>query len=186
MSTKNQPALKQHYREKVKKDLMESRGYKNGHQVPSILKVVINSAIDSSSDKSYATDLAKDIGLITGQKPVITKARKSISNFKLRQGMPNGVKVTMRGNAMYDFLYRLIGIALPSIRDFRGVAKKLDGRGNYTIGIEDHSIFPEITVDTNRSKNIGMDITIVTSANSDEEGVELLAGMGMPFRKNNA
>lgn len=182
MKEQKKPALKKHYLEGVMKDLMSSRGYKNSHQVPVIEKVVVNSAINSSADKNYITDLSKDMGLITGQKPIVTKAKKSISNFKLRQGMPNGVKVTLRGNDMYEFLCRLLSIALPAIRDFRGVPNKLDGRGNYTIGITDHSIFPEITVDPNRS-NIGMDITIVTTAETDEEGKELLSLMGLPFRK---
>ena len=157
-------------------------GYKNIHQVPVIEKVVINSGTDAANDKTWVGEVAKDIEKIAGQKPVITKARKSISNFKVRQGMPLGVKVTMRGNVMYEFLMRFIAVALPGVRDFRGTANKLDGSGNYTIGITDHSIFPEITSDSNR-KTIGMDVTIVTSAGNDKEAKALLMLLGMPFRK---
>jgi large subunit ribosomal protein L5 len=164
---------------------MKSRGYKNVMQVPKIAKIVLNSGVGTSSDKNVINDIAKDIGLITGQKPIITKARLSISNFKLREGMSVGVKVTLRGKSMWEFLYRLISVSLPLIRDFRGIGKKMDGHGNYTLGITDHTIFPEINVDTHKHL-VGMDVSIVTTASNDEEGLELLTLLGMPFRKPNA
>ncbi len=181
----NQPALKSFYFEKVVPALKEKRGYKNPHQVPAIEKIVLNSGVSASLDKNAVTDTAKDIGLIVGQKPVITKARVSIANFKLREGMPVGVKVTLRGDRMYEFLHRLLAVALPSIRDFRGVPTKLDGRGNYNLGITDHTIFPEISIE-NVKRTVGMDITIVTTADTDEEGRELLSLFGMPFRRQEA
>ena len=136
-------------------------------------------------DKNGVIELRNDIASIAGQSPVVVKAKVSVSNFKLREGMPVGVKVTLRGNGMWDFLLRLIAIALPNIRDFRGVPSKLDGNGNYTLGIIDHSIFPEINVERQRV-NTGMDICIVTTAKSDEEGTELLKLLGMPFRKHSS
>lgn len=179
------PVLKKYYAEEVVPALKKSRGYINVHQVPAVEKVVINSGVSASLDKAAVTDTARDITLISGQKPIITKARKSISNFKLREGMPVGVKVTLRGNQMYEFLYRMLSVALPSIRDFRGMPNRLDGRGNYNIGIADHTIFPEISIE-NVKRTIGMDITIVTTAETDEEGAELLKLLGMPFRKQEA
>lgn len=176
------PVLKQLYREQIIPELMKSQGYKNVHQVPSIQKISINSGISSQMDKNAIQEALKEITSITGQRPVITKARKSVSNFKLREGMPNGVKVTLRGNVMYEFLYRLIAVALPGIRDFRGMSDKLDGNGNYNIGISDHTIFPEVNVDGHK-RTIGLDITIVTSADTDDLGRELLEQFGMPFRK---
>lgn len=164
---------------------MKSRGYKNTLQVPKIEKIVLNSGVGSNNDKNVLDDIVKDFSLITGQKPVITKARKSISNFKLREGMPIGVKVTLRGNHMWDFLFKLITVSLPLIRDFRGIGSKLDGGGNYTLGITDHTIFPEINVDTHKH-TVGMDVSIVTSASTNEEGLELLTLLGMPFRKRAA
>jgi large subunit ribosomal protein L5 len=155
---------------------------KNIHCVPKLEKIVINSAISADSDKSWIEEVVREIGLIGAQKPVIVLSKKSISNFKLRAGVPNGAKVTLRGNAMYEFAYRLISVALPRIRDFRGLRAKFDGRGNYTLGIQDDSIFPEIGVDRER-KNIGMDITFVTNTESDEECRELLESLGMPFQK---
>ncbi len=175
------PALKQKYLEQIIPDMMKSRAYKNVHQVPVIEKIVINSGVGTKHDKAALEQTAKEIGLIAGQRPVITKARKSISNFKLRQGMPVGVKVTLRGNQMYEFLYRFIAIALPGIRDFRGTTVKFDGNGNYNLGILDHTIFPEIFMDTNK-RTTGMDITIATSAKTDDESRELLKLMGIPFR----
>lgn len=177
-----QSFLKNHYQKEVVKQLMQSRGYKNCHQVPAIEKVVLNSSIGADADKTWIAEVQNEIAKVAGQMPVITKARKSISNFKLREGMPIGVKVTLRGDKMYDFLYRLIVVSLPRIRDFRGVGRKLDGSGNYNLGVNDHTIFPEINVEGNR-KNIGMDITIVTSAKTDDEALELLTLMGIPFRK---
>lgn len=164
-------------------DIMKSRGYKNVHQVSKIEKIVINSGIGTQNDKSVLEQTVNEIALIAGQRPVVTKARKSISNFKLRQGMPIGAKVTLRGDQMYEFLYRLIAIALPGIRDFRGTPAKFDGNGNYTLGIRDHTIFPEISMDINQ-RAIGMDITITTSAKTDDEGRELLKLLGMPFRSS--
>lgn len=181
----NQPTLKTTYQEQIVPALIKSRGYKNIMQVPKIEKIVLNSGVGTNNDKNVLEDIAKDFGLITGQKPVITKARKSISNFKLRAGMPIGVKVTLRGNQMWEFLYRLITVSLPLIRDFRGIGSRLDGRGNYTLGIADHTIFPEINVDTHKH-TVGMDVSIVTTADNDEEGLELLTLLGMPFRKRNA
>lgn len=176
------PALRNHYRESVVPALKQKRGYKNPHQIPAIAKVVINSGFDASVDKNGIAEIVKDLGLITGQKPIVTRAKKSISNFKVREGMPVGAKVTLRGAVMWHFLYRLIIVALPGIRDFRGVGRKMDGQGNYTLGITDHTIFPEIGMSDNKS-NLGLDITIVTTAGTDAEAEDLLAELGMPFRK---
>lgn len=178
------PYLKQYYLDQVAPELTKKFGYSNRHQVPVVEKVIINSGFNPSArDKNWINDLQKDISSIAGQRAVITKAKKSVSNFKLREGMPNGVVVTLRGNHMYEFLLRFIAIALPAIRDFRGVSRKLDGHGNYNLGINDHTIFPEISGDTGSRGNVGMDITIVTSAATDDEGRELLSLLGMPFRK---
>jgi len=174
--------LQKFYQEQVVAELKKTRGYANAHQVPGIQKVVINSGFGAEADKAWIAEVQKDISNIAAQKAVITRARKSISNFKLREGMPIGVMVTLRGARMWEFLFRLINVALPVIRDFRGVPNKLDGAGNYTIGISDHTIFPEINTDTAR-KGLGMDITIVTTAENDEEGRALLKLLGMPFRK---
>lgn len=182
MKTMDKPFLKTHYLEKVVPELKTARGYVNIHDVPKIEKIVINSGFSATVERNYPEELAKEIGSIVGQRPVITKARKSVSNFKVREGMPLGVKVTLRGARMYDFLLRLFAVALPAIRDFQGVPSKFDGNGNYSLGIADHTIFPEINTDGSRH-NIGMDITIVTTAETDEEGRELLKLMGMPFRK---
>ncbi len=176
------PVLKKLYVEQVVPELIKSRGYKNKHQVPKILKVVLNTGIDADADKNQIADAQRDLGLIAGQKPVLTKAKKAISNFKLRQGQVVGSFVTLRGTAMWEFLYRLLAVALPTIRDFRGVSPKLDGQGNYNLGISDFTIFPEITVE-NVKKSMGLDITIVTTAGTDEEGRELLKLLGMPFRR---
>lgn len=176
------PVLKKLYVEQVIPELIKSRGYKNKHQVPKILKVVLNTGIDADADKNQIADAQRDLGLIAGQKPVLTKAKKAISNFKLRQGQVVGAFVTLRGAAMWEFLYRLLAVALPTIRDFRGVSPKLDGQGNYNLGISDFTIFPEITVE-NVKKSMGLDITIVTTAGTDEEGRELLKLLGMPFRR---
>lgn len=177
------PALKEFYFTKIVHDLAKSMGLNNVHTVPFVEKVVLNSRIDANADKSQIEQLVKEIGLIAGQKPLITKAKVSISNFKLRQGVPNGVKVTLRGNRMYDFLYRLINVALPVIRDFRGVSKKMDRAGNLNIGIVDHTIFPEIKIETNNRQNIGLDIAIVTSAKNDKDALVLFEALGMAFRK---
>jgi large subunit ribosomal protein L5 len=181
----NVPELKKSYLDDAVPALMKKLGYKNLHQVPKIEKVVLNSSFGAEMDKNGVIELRNDIASIAGQSPVVVKAKVSVSNFKLREGMPVGVKVTLRGNGMWDFLLRLIAIALPNIRDFRGVPSKLDGNGNYTLGIIDHSIFPEINVERQRV-NTGMDICIVTTAKSDEEGTELLKLLGMPFRKHSS
>lgn len=179
------PVLKKLYTEQVVPALVKSRGYKNKHQIPKITKIVLNTGIDADADKNQIADAARDIGLIAGQKPVLTKTRKAISNFKLKQGQVVGAFVTLRGNAMWEFLYRLLAVALPTIRDFRGVSPKFDGQGNYNLGITDFTIFPEITVE-NVKKQMGLDISIVTSAETDEEGRELLKLLGMPFRRSEA
>jgi large subunit ribosomal protein L5 len=176
------PVLQQHYQENVRKELQRGGRYGNAHEIPGLQKIVVNSAIGADAEKSWCEEVARDIGLIVGQKPIIVRARKSISNFKLREGMPNGVKVTLRGRTMYEFFYRLVAIALPLIRDFRGLSHRFDGQGNYTLGLQDHSIFPEISVDRER-KAIGMDISFVTSAETDAEALELLKLLGMPFTK---
>ena len=177
--------LKKVYLENVVPALMKKLGYKNIHEVPKIEKIVINSSFGAEMDKTGIADLRNDIASLSGQAPVIVKAKISVSNFKLRQGMPVGVKVTLRGNQMWEFLYRLIAISLPNIRDFRGVRAKLDGSGNYSLGVTDHSIFPEINVERQRV-NVGLDICITTTANNDEEGKELLQLLGMPFRKQSS
>jgi large subunit ribosomal protein L5 len=176
------PTLKQTYREQVVPALVKNRGYKNSHQVPRLVRVVLNTGIDAEADKNQIADAQRDLGLIAGQKPVLAKTRKAISNFKLKEGQVVGCHVTLRGDAMWEFLYRLIAVALPTIRDFRGVSPKLDGQGNYNLGITDFTIFPEITVD-NVKKSMGLDIAIVTTARTDEEGRELLRLLGVPFRR---
>jgi large subunit ribosomal protein L5 len=176
------PSLKKLYLEHVVPELIKTRGYKNKHQVPLISKIKLNTGIDSEADKNQIADIARDIGSIAGQKPILTKSRKAIASFKLREGQVVGCTVTLRGAAMWEFLQRLLAVALPSIRDFRGVPPKLDGQGNYNLGISDFTIFPEITVE-NVKKTMGLDITIVTTAKSDEEGRELLRLLGMPFRR---
>ncbi len=178
------PFLKKVYKEQVIPTLMKDRGYKNIHQVPGVEKVSINTGF-GVADKGAIEDITDQLTAIAGQKPIITKARISVSNFKLRAGMPIGAKVTLRGNQMWEFLYRMINIALPAIRDFRGVPAKMDGRGNYTLGISDVTIFPEINTDSQKNA-IGMDITIVTTTQTDEESYELLKALGMPFRKSQA
>jgi large subunit ribosomal protein L5 len=181
----SQAFLYKQYLEQVAPVLIKELGYKNIHQVPKVLKIVLNTGFGDEMDKSSLEDLRKDFAAIAGQAPVICKARISVSNFKVRQGMPVGLMVTLRGEVMWDFLFRLLAISLPNIRDFRGVSSRLDGHGNYTLGITDHSIFPEINVERQRT-NIGLDISIVTSAATDKEGYELLSHLGMPFRKTSS
>jgi len=181
----NIPELKKIYIDEVAPALLKSRGLKNVHQVPKIEKVVLNSSFGAELDKNGIEELRKDMTALSGQAPIVIRAKMSVSNFKLREGMPVGIKVTLRGNVMLDFLLRLIAISLPNIRDFRGVPAKLDGSGNYTLGIIDHSIFPEINVERQRT-NTGLYISIVTSANNDADGSELLKLLGMPFRKNSS
>lgn len=181
----SQTLLQKYYADTVVPALKDKFGYDNAHQVPAVKKIVINSGFTATADKNHIAYVADEIAKITGQRPVTTKAKLSISNFKLREGQPIGCKVTLRGSAMYDFLMRLINISLPCIRDFRGVPTKLDGQGNYTLGIADHTIFPEVSAEGNTA-TIGMDISFATSANSDDEGRELLRLFGMPFRKTSA
>jgi large subunit ribosomal protein L5 len=176
------PTLKKLYAEQVAPELVKSRGYKNKHQVPKILKINLNTGIDADADKNQIADVQRDMTTIAGQKPVLARSRKAIANFKLKPNQVVGCHVTLRGNAMWEFLYRLLAVALPTIRDFRGVSPKLDGQGNYNIGITDFTIFPEITVE-NVKKTMGLDITIVTTAETDDEGRELLRLLGMPFRR---
>ncbi|MDQ6626632.1 MAG: 50S ribosomal protein L5 [Verrucomicrobiota bacterium] len=172
----------QDYRERVIPALQEQHGYKNVHQIPKVEKVVINTCVGSQSDVKQALEDAKaELALISGQKPAETRAKKSIANFKLRQEQAIGAKVTLRGAHMYEFLERLIKTALPRIRDFRGVSPKaFDGNGNYTLGVPDQSIFPEVELDKIK-RNIGFDVTICTSARTNDEAKSLLNEMGMPF-----
>ncbi len=176
------PSLKKLYIEQVVPELVKSRGYTNTHQVPKILKINLNTGIDADADKNQIADIARDMALIAGQKPILNRSKKAIANFKLKPNQVTGCSVTLRGPAMWEFLYRLLAVALPTIRDFRGVPSKLDGQGNYSLGVTDFTIFPEITVE-NVKKTMGLDITIVTSAETDEEGRELLKLIGMPFRR---
>ncbi|MDP1581282.1 MAG: 50S ribosomal protein L5 [Candidatus Didemnitutus sp.] len=176
------PPLQQTYLEQVVPALMASRNYKNKHQVPKLTKIVLNTGISSTADKNQIADTARDMALIAGQKPLLNKSRKAIANFKLRQGQVVGCSVTLRGVNMWNFLMRLLAVGLPTIRDFRGVSSKLDGQGNYNIGITDFTIFPEIMVE-NAKRQMGLDVTIVTTASSDDEGRELLRLLGMPFRR---
>ena len=176
------PNLLKDYRERVVPALKEKRGYKNLHQIPRVAKVVVNCSVASSQDIKVALeDAIHDLSTITGQKPVKTLAKDSISNFKLRKGQEIGCKVTLRGRIMWEFLERLIRLALPAIRDFRGVSPRcFDGHGNYTLGVKDQSIFPEMELDKIK-RNLGFDVTICTTAKTNEEGRELLALIGMPF-----
>jgi large subunit ribosomal protein L5 len=178
-----EPNLKVFYFEKVIPALKEKLGVTNIHQVPKVEKIVVNCSFGKAADRKQAVeDATNDLRAITGQKPVVTKSRIAISNFKLREGEPVGVKVTLRGRMMWEFLERLIKMALPVVRDFRGVSTKaFDGKGNYTLGITDQSIFPEIEIDKVK-RQLGYDVCIVTSANSDDEGRDLLRALGMPFR----
>ena len=173
--------LREKYKNEVVRDLRAGGTYKNPMQVPRVTKVVVNMGINSQVDKDTFKVLTEELAKITGQRPVVTHAKISISNFKVREGMPVGAKVTLRGARMYEFLDRLISAALPRIRDFRGVPRKsFDGRGNYTLGVKEQSIFPEIDQD-HIKKVQGMDITIATTAKTDNEARELLKMLGMPF-----
>ncbi|MHC1769567.1 MAG: 50S ribosomal protein L5 [Verrucomicrobiia bacterium] len=176
-----QPRLHQRYIETVRPALFEKRKYKNIHEVPKIEKIVLNMGVSASLEKGAVDDAAKDLSTITGRKPVVAKARKSIANFKLRQGQAVGCHVTLRRDAMYEFFDRLVAAALPRIRDFRGLStRSFDGRGNYSLGVTDQTIFPEVDLDKVKRQQ-GMDITIVTTASTDDEALELLKMMGMPF-----
>ena len=172
------------YMNEVRPALIEKRKYKNVHEVPKMEKIVVNMGVSASLEKGAIDDAAKDLSQITGRKPVISKSRKSIANFKLREGQPIGCRVTLRRDQMYEFFDRLVATALPRIRDFRGISpRSFDGRGNYSLGIGDQTVFPEIELDKIKRQQ-GMDITIVTSAKSDEEALEFLKLMGMPFAES--
>lgn len=174
---------KKKYREEIVNQLMEQFQYKSVMQVPKLVKVTINQGLGgATSDKKLVENALQEIALITGQKPVPTKAKTSISNFKLREGMTIGAKVTLRNERMWEFIDRLLAVALPRVRDFRGISNKaFDGRGNYSLGITEQIIFPEIDIDK-VNKITGMDITFVTTANTNEEAFELLKELGMPFK----
>lgn len=179
------PRMQQLYKNEVVPALMKSQGYKNINQVPRIDKIVVNAGLGDIKDnaKSFA-QAVEELGLITGQKPLVTLSKKAVANFKLRQGQKIGAKITLRGNTMWEFLDRLISVALPRVRDFRGVsAKSFDGKGNYSMGIKEQITFPEIDYDK-IEKVRGFDICIVTSANTDAEAKALLTELGMPFKKD--
>lgn len=177
--------IKTLYQETIVPKLMEQFNYTNIHQVPKVVKVTVNRGLGDAAQNAKAMEASlKEIGIITGQKPVVTRAKKAIAGFKIRKGMPVGIMVTLRSERMYAFLDRLINLSLPRIRDFRGISSKsFDGRGNYTLGIREQLIFPEVEYDS-IDQIRGMDISIITTANTDEEGRALLKEMGMPFRTN--
>ena len=178
-------SLKQRYRETIQPKLLKDLSLSNVHEVPKVLKVTVNRGLGEAAANAKSLEASvNELAQITGQKVVVTRAKKAIAGFKIRQGMPLGCAVTLRGDRMYAFLERLINLALPRIRDFRGVSpKSFDGRGNYTLGVREQIIFPEISFDQIDAIR-GMDITIVTTARTDEEGRALLREMGMPFRSN--
>jgi large subunit ribosomal protein L5 len=180
------PRLKERYVKEIVPELKERFQYKSVMQVPKLTKICVNKGIgDAVADKKLVDHGAEELTAITGQRAVITKAKKSISNFKLRDGMPIGARVTLRGDRMYEFMDRLMSVALPRVRDFRGINdKSFDGRGNYTLGVKEQIIFPEISIDK-VNKISGMDITFVTTANTDEESYALLKAFGMPFKNKN-
>ena len=176
--------LYEKYVNEVVPALKERRKYGNVHQVPRMEKIVVNMGVSASLEKGAVDDAAKDLAMITGRKPAISRSRHSIANFKLREGVPIGCRVTLRREAMYEFFDRLVATALPRIRDFRGLSpRSFDGRGNYSLGVNDQTIFPEIELDKIK-RTQGMDITIVTSARTNEEALELLKLMGMPFAES--
>lgn len=177
--------LKVLYQETIVPKLMEQFQYSNVHQVPKLVKVTVNRGLGEAAQNAKALESSlSEVAVITGQKPVVTRARKAIAGFKIRKGMPVGIMVTLRSDRMYAFLDRLINLSLPRIRDFRGVSpKSFDGRGNYTLGIREQLIFPEVDYDS-IDQIRGMDISIITTANTDEEGRALLKELGMPFRDN--
>lgn len=184
MADKSVPRLMDKYKKEIVPALMKKNEYKNIMQVPKIDRITINMGVGEATQNSKLIDAAvNDLRIITGQQPVVTKAKKSEAGFKLRQGMPIGVKITLRKEKMYEFLDRFINLALPRVKDFEGVSTKaFDGRGNYTVGIREQLIFPEIEYDK-IEKIMGMSITVVTSANTDQEAKALLEGFGMPFKK---
>lgn len=178
-------SLKQDYRERIVPALMKEFSYTTVMQVPKLEKIVLNQGLCiATADKKIIDTAIAEMTAITGQKAIATYSKKDISNFKLRKKMPIGVCVTLRGDRMYEFLERLVRVALPRIRDFKGIESKLDGRGNYTLGITEQIIFPEINIDA-IDKILGMNITFVTSANTDEEGFAMLREFGLPFKKTN-
>jgi len=173
--------LQEKYENEVKPALKAKRGYTNDHQIPRLEKIVVNMGVSASSEKGALEDAAKDMQLITGRKPATCMSRKSIANFKLRENQAIGCRVTLRRHAMYEFLDRLVAATLPRIRDFRGISpRSFDGRGNYSLGLPDQTVFPEIELEKIKRQQ-GMDITIVTSSQTNEEAFELLKAMGMPF-----
>ena len=177
------PSLQKKYKEEIVAKLMKDFGYKSVMQVPVLEKITINQGMGQAvADKKLIEVAQQELTMITGQKAVLTYSKKDISNFKLRKGMPIGVKVTLRGARMYEFLERLIAVSLPRIRDFKGINQKLDGRGNYTLGIKEQIIFPEIDIDK-ITKVLGMEITFTTSTEKDEEAFALLREFGLPFKK---
>jgi large subunit ribosomal protein L5 len=178
------PAFKTKYRTEVVKTLQEQFKYKSSMEVPRLQKICLNQGVgQATSDKKLIESAVSEMTIIAGQKAVSAKSKKDISNFKLRKGMPVGVRVTLRGDRMYEFLERLVTVSLPRVRDFRGISNKgFDGRGNYTMGITEHIIFPEIDIEKT-NKILGMDITFVTTAKTNEEGMALLREFGMPFKK---
>ena len=183
MAEKREPRLLKHYQDHVRGALQENFGFKNVHQIPIIEKVVVNVGVgEAPKNQKLLDSVVEELTIITGQKPVINRARKSISNFSLREGMPVGVSVTLRKSGMYEFLDRLVTAAIPRVRDFRGLSSKsFDGRGNYTMGIKEQIMFPEINYDRVQEVH-GMDITVVTSTNKDDEAFALLREMGFPFK----
>ena len=179
------PSLKKVYKEEIIEKLTKQFGYTTVMQVPKLVKITINEGVGSATqDKKIVEEAAEELSIITGQKAVITNSTKDISNFKLRKGMPIGAKVTLRDVKMYEFLEKLIRVTLPRIRDFNGVAEKMDGQGNYTLGLKEQIIFPEIDIDKNPRIH-GLEITFVTTAKTDEEAYALLKEFGIPFKKHN-
>ncbi|MBQ3996500.1 MAG: 50S ribosomal protein L5, partial [Bacteroidales bacterium] len=178
------PTLKKVYKEEIVPALMKQFSYTSVMQVPKLVKITINEGIgDATQDKKLVEEAAEELSLITGQKAIVTSSKKDVSNFKLRKGMPIGTKVTLRNVKMYEFLEKLIRVSLPRIRDFNGISEKMDGRGNYTLGLKEQIIFPEIDMDKN-PKIHGMEITFVTTARTDEEAHALLKAFGLPFKKH--
>ena len=179
------PTLKKVYKDEIVPKLVKEFGYTTVMQCPKLVKITINQGVgDATGDKKLVEVAQSELTAITGQKAVITSSRKDISNFKLRKGMPIGVKVTLRATKMYEFLERLIRISLPRIRDFNGIASKMDGKGNYTLGIKEQIVFPEIDIDK-ITKILGLEITFVTTAKTDQEAYALLREFGLPFKKKN-
>ena len=179
------PSMKKQYNEEIVPALMKQFSYTTVMQVPKLVKITVNEGVgDATQDRKMVEEAAAELSIIVGQKAVITSSRKDISNFKLRKGMPIGAKVTLRNVKMYEFLERLIRVALPRIRDFNGISEKMDGQGNYTLGIKEQIIFPEVDIDKNPRIH-GLEITFVTTARTDEEAYALLKEFGLPFKKHN-